>query len=294
MELKLRLGGIVFFFNSERELIINHELKPYIVELMEMPDVMIYISWDWEHVDFPQVNMIGQDAILNYYEEKNVSYCIARGGPKGAIACTKYTRNFEKMICTINEKPFLQPPKALGSILRMIPMRAIFLHFHIIFLHASQITLQGKGVLFAAPSGTGKSTQAKLWQQFRNAEIVCNDRTLLRQQKGEWLTYGYPLDGSEPVCSNKVNRLGCVVLLKQGIVNEAQRLRACKAISLLMPQVVMDCWDSSAKVNNMQLLINLMEDIPVYLLTCTPDERAVEVLESKLIEEGVISDGNCF
>lgn len=172
-----------------------------------------------------------------------------------------------------------------------MPIREIFLHFHTIFLHASQISYKGTGILFTAPSGIGKSTQAKLWKKYRSAEIVCNDRTLLQKDSEDWFTYGYPIDGSEPVRSSQINRLGCVILLNQGTMNEARRLRPAKAISLLMRQVVMDCWNGSARVGNMGLLAELTEDIPVYLLTCTPDERAVQVLETKLIEEGVISDG---
>ncbi|WP_370839368.1 hypothetical protein [Intestinibacter bartlettii] len=33
-----------------------------------------------------------------------------------------------------------------------------------------------KGILFSAPSGTGKSTQADLWEKYENAEIINGDR----------------------------------------------------------------------------------------------------------------------
>ena len=291
MELKLRLGGVIFHFCSERDLVINQELYPFVVNDTEKEDTTIFVSWDWDHVRSPQTKMAGQDTILNYYRDENINYCIARSGPKGPIACTSYSCNFETVVCTINEQPFLQPPKALGSILRMLPIREIFLYFHTIFLHASQIAYKGKGILFTAPSETGKSTQAKLWKEFRNAEIVCNDRTLLRKSNANWFTYGYPIDGSEPIRSSQINPLGCVVVLKQGTMNGVGKLRPAKAISLLMRQVVLDCWNGSSKTGNMKLLVELLQDIPVYLLTCTPDERAVQVLETKLIEDEVIPNG---
>lgn len=177
----------------------------------------------------------------------------------------------------------------------MLPMREIFLRFGALFLHASQITYQGRGILFTAPSGTGKTTQAKLWQQYRGAEILCNDRTLTRKVDGAWRTYGYPLDGSEPVCSSAVNPLGAVVLLEQGRrENRVERLGPAKALPRLMRQVVLDCWSGEARAEAMELLITLMEDVPVYLLTCTPEEQAVETLEAKLMEDEVIPRGKDF
>ena len=141
---------------------------------------------------------------------------------------------------------------------RMLPMRAILLRFHTLFLHAAQVSLKGTGILFTAPSGTGKTTQAKLWKKYRNGQIVCSDRTLARKINGVWKTYGYPLDGSEPVRSGEVNRLGCIVLLRQDAVCRIERLRPAKAVGSLMQQAVMDCWDGDAKSQVMELFYSFL------------------------------------
>ena len=204
------------------------------------------------------------------------------------MACTVYTSDFSKIECIINEKPFLESPKKIGSIMRMIPVREIFLSNNILFLHAAQIAMKGTGVLFTAPSGTGKTTQAKLWQKYRNIEIVCNDRTLTGKVGNKWLTWGYPLDGSEPVISTEVNKLGAVILLKQGKTNTVETLKVGQAVTFLMRQVVFDYWKGQAREKVMDLLFTLLEDIPIFLLTCTPDKRAVDILEKKLIKSKVI------
>lgn len=284
----------MFLFCGDADLDINEELLPFVADGDTTTDITVWVSRDWERAELPKTVMTGQDAILEYYQEDDIRFCIAKGGPKGPLACTVYTTDFERLVCMLNDKPFLYPTRKLGSILRMLPMREIFLHYHTLFLHASQISIGGKGILFTARSGMGKSTQARLWQSCRNAEIVCNDRTLTRKTDGKWFTYGYPLDGSAPVRSNQVNQLGCVVLLEQGSADEVQRMRPAKAISRLMQQVVMDCWSGEAQTKAMALIAELLEDIPVYLLTCTPDVRAVETLESKLIEDEVIYDGRDF
>lgn len=284
MEYKLQFADVVFHILSEREIELEPELQPFLAAETEPADLTVQVSWDWEHVKLPDSDRAGEDALSYYYIEGAERFCVTRGGPKGAVACTRYNADFREVVCTYNEKPFLMPPKTMGSLMRMLPMREIFQHFQTLFLHASQIALRGKGILFTAPSGTGKTTQAKLWKQYRGAEIICNDRTLTRKLDGVWHTYGYPIDGSEPVRSEQVNRLGCVVLLRQGLTNTIHRLPPAKAVSLLMRQVVFDTWSGTARATAMQQLLSLVEDIPVLLLTCTPDERAVETLEQKLKE----------
>lgn len=291
METRLRLGGVLFLFLAEDALEINAELLPFVDQTEKDPDITVIISRDWETVCLPATDMVGQDALLEFYIQDDRRFCVAKGGMKGPLGCTCYTPDFQKVVCTLNDGPFLFPIKKLGSILRMLPMREIFLYFRVLFFHAAQIAFEGKGILFTACSGVGKSTQAKLWRAYRGAEIVCNDRTLVREQRENWYTYGYPLDGSEPVGSNQVNDLGCVVVLEQGNNNKIERMRPGKAVSRLMELTVLDGWNYEAQTKALQLLAELFRDIPVYLLSCTPDEQAVKALEIKLREDGVISGG---
>lgn len=290
MNIALELGGIVFEICSERELAISENLSPFLCEKKLQPEIQIQITWDWEHAHHPSTEPIGEDLLQEYYKEGIFWFCESKGG-KAPVTCTCYREDFRWMQCAINEKPFLEPPDTLEKILRLLPMRAVFVHFRTLFLHASQAALNGTGIVFAAPSGTGKTTQAKLWRDHMNAKFVCNDRTLLRNKDGVWYTYGYPIDGSEPVRSNMVNRLGCIVLLKQGNHNFVTRLRPGRAVRLLMEQMVLDCWNVEAKMEITGILLELFEKIPVYEQVCTPEFEAVEELKRQLIQDEVIKDG---
>src|SRR5699024_19054 len=64
-----------------------------------------------------------------------------------------------------------------------------------LLLHASFIRWQARGILFSAPSGTGKSTQADLWVRHRGAEVINGDRAALRRSAGRWRAYGLPYAG---------------------------------------------------------------------------------------------------
>lgn len=291
MDTILSLAGLRFLFRTERELAIDPELHNFIVRSGTGADVTVQISRAWETLALPDVPQLGEDLLCSYRRQGDTFYCLAKGGAKGFTACSVYGADCREILCVINENPFRFPIQSLGSILRVMPMRAIFRQFEALFFHASRIAFQEKAILFTAPSGTGKTTQSRLWRRFRNADILCNDRTLVRKQDGVWYTYGYPLDGSEPVRSNAVTPLGAVVLLKQGAENNAERIHPTRAAALLMGQLVIEGWNPAAQNAAVEGILSLIADVPVYLLTCTPDEKAVAALEKRLIKDGVISYG---
>lgn len=291
MKRYIEIGGVQFCLDAERPIKQTADIISFYMEKSAFPDVTVHVTWDWLHTKHPKNPPVGRDLIQIYYQDQNEKFCELAGGDRGALACTRYTADCHEMVCAVNEINCQVPQDTDGQLLRMLPMREIFLRFGVLFLHASQVAYRGRGILFTAPSGTGKSTQAKLWRQYQGAEIICNDRTLVRNVDGVWRTYGYPLDGSEPVKSSAVHRLGAVVLLEQGVENTVKRLRPSKALPRLMEQLVLDCWNSEARTAALDLLIQLMEQIPVYLLCCTPDEQAVETLKEQLMEDEVIPRG---
>lgn len=273
---------------TDTEIPVSEELKKFIVEEDGAVQCFIHVNNDWENSRHPSSLAIGDDLIQSYYKEENQWFCELKGGDKGPISCTSYTEDYYQFNCSLNQKKFKVRLDVLNTILRMLPMRAIFIHFDTIFFHASQVIIRNKGILFTAPSGTGKTTQAKLWERYMHAKIACNDRTLVRKRDGCWYTYGYPLDGSEPIASNEKNLLGAIVILKQGKENKFEKLSLSKKVALLMEQIVLDAWNAREQEKAISLLLTLIQEIPVYLYACTPDENAVKVLKQRLLLEGVI------
>lgn len=288
MRYVLNLAGIKLCLDSERVLKVEPEWEKFLEESCSEYDVLARISWDWERAMCPVTAAIGRDSILEYYVEGDKCFCNTRLESKGFLTSTVYSRQMEQMICTINEKPFLTPPDSVGRIMRALPVREILMHFSVLFFHAAQVSCHGKSILFAAPSGTGKTTQAKLWQDFRGAKLVSSDRTLVRNEATGYMTYSFPLDGSEPVSDNGVNPLGAIVLLEQGEDNRIKELSLGKKLALLMEQLVLDDWNAASREENLLLLMELIKEIPIYYFSCTPDAEAVDVLWDNLIKDGVI------
>lgn len=284
MEYNLKIGGIGIHIICQDKVMIQESLAPfYIPGITNNWDVEIKFSQMPQFVVRPEEAMIGQDLLLEFYQQGDKLICVAKGGQKRPLATTVCEPGFRRLSCYMNTLHFPAMNTA-GDLLRLIPMRMILQHYGVLFFHASQIALAGTGILFTAPSGTGKTTQAKLWRKHRGAQLICNDRTLVR----EGLTYGFPVDGSEPVASDAVNRLGALVVLGQSPTNRISKLKPSAALSMLMPQLVIDTWSEQARELALDQLLELIQRVPVYRLECTPDIRAVECLEAQLMADEVI------
>jgi hypothetical protein len=152
-------------------------------------------------------------------------------------------------------------------------------------LHSSFIRYLGGAILFTAPSGTGKSTQAGLWETYTDAEQINGDRSVIRCVDGVWTAYGFPFAGSSGIFRNEAVPIRAVVVLRQAPENTIERLRPSEAFRLLYSESAMQRWHEAGHTEVVDQLLLLCRDIPVYMLRCTPDERAVRLLQKTLSME---------
>lgn len=153
-------------------------------------------------------------------------------------------------------------------------------------LHSSYIAWKGKGIVFSAPSGTGKSTQAELWRKHRpGTEIINGDRSILTCERGIPEVYGLPLCGSSEIAVNKRFPLGAVVVLRQAKTNTVRRLGVREAVSLIYSECGLSLWDRDAAANVLDVVSEIAESVPVYCLSCLPHSSAVDAMERALRED---------
>ena len=177
MEYNLKIGGISIRITSKVELCIEDSMIPFMTDNILKPDVHVEVIWKNDSIPIPKSKISGEDVLVEYYFEGDRYFCMAKGGWKGYLGATICDKNFCRLTCYINKKDFQKPVESLGNLLRFLPMRTILQKHGVVFLHASQIAVRNKGILFTAPSGTGKTTPARLWEKYRQADIICNDRT---------------------------------------------------------------------------------------------------------------------
>lgn len=174
--------------------------------------------------------------------------------------------------------------KVLGAhtVLNAIGPERLLAQAEGMILHASFVSWNGRGILFTAPSGTGKSTQAELWRKYREGRILNGDRVALRLTGQGVLAEGIPFAGSSQYCENGSVPPAAIVYLKQAPENRISRLQGAAAFLKLWEGTSLDTWDKEQLEQVSHILTRVIWQVPVYLLECTPDERAVITLEQAL------------
>lgn len=171
-------------------------------------------------------------------------------------------------------------------IFNRVGLELILLQYQRIILHASFIKVGGNGILFSAPSGTGKSTQADLWMRSKNADIINGDRAAIAKTEQGWTAWGIPYAGTSRIFRNEKARISAIVVLKQAKENRICQLKAIQAFTFLYPEVCIHHWDKRFVEQASAILQQMICEVPVFLLECLPEESAVELLYRTLEEGG--------
>ena len=168
-----------------------------------------------------------------------------------------------------------------------LPLAAMcskFSYYDAFLMHASCVSVNGEGVIFAGNSGVGKTTQAELWQKYLGAEIINGDKAFVRETNGDFYGCGLPWRGSSEYCLNEKTRLKGIVVLRQAKENRITKLDEAKATEFFMPHVFMPHWDGKCLDNTFATMEKMFKKVPVVLLECLPDEEAVKLTYNTLFE----------
>lgn len=149
-------------------------------------------------------------------------------------------------------------------------------------LHAAYIVHEGKAILFSAPSGTGKSTQARYWEMYRNAEIVNEDRVIITCEDGIYYANGCWAMGKSHTCKNIKVPIRAVILLEQGKENKIKKLHAIEKYQKIVIQCSFD--DKEKEQCNLitNMVLDMIENVPIIGYACVNDSSSVEGLEKYL------------
>ena len=142
-------------------------------------------------------------------------------------------------------------------------------------IHAAVVSCEGKGYLFLGPSGTGKSTHARLWlKHFEGTELVNDDNPVVR----DGVVYGSPWSGNKTPCYRNVSvPIGGIVMLSQAPYNKIRRLSGIEAYVDLAESVGSMPWNIRISEGLHQTMNKLASTVPMWHLECLPDEAAARL-----------------
>ncbi len=241
------LGGTLFRIDSEEPLLESKYTAPFVCAGTKTPDFVITVGYSGEKMQngFSTANRSGSSVRIEFAE----SY---RG--------------------KISAKNALEE----SGIFRMLAEHGG------VVLHSSYIiTQRSEALLFSAPSGTGKSTQAELWRSYAGAKVINGDRALVKAENGVTAN-GILFSGTSGISENVTAPLRAIVLLRQSEKNEIRSVSGKEAFMRLLPQ----CSYYPDEEENLRIVTGILAEIisavPVYDFGCVPDESAVSALSEVL------------
>lgn len=199
---------------------------------------------------------------------------------KDFLGCAVCERNANEFDVRLNENKYSKI--SVLKVLSFLPMYDMLFEHDMFVLHSSFIKYGENAILFSGDSGVGKTTQALLWEEYSNAEVINGDRTLIVKENDDYYANGFFLSGTSGICKNDSCKLKTIVFLQHGIDNKLRKLGGLEAFKCLMSQSSYSIDNQSHIEQLTDILADMVKHIPVYHYMCRKDESAVNRLKESL------------
>ncbi len=148
-----------------------------------------------------------------------------------------------------------------------------------ILFHSSAIDVGGKGVLFTALSGTGKSTHARHWVNVFGDEVsyVNDDKPFARLEGEKFFVYGSPWNGKHRLSNNKKVEIKAICFLKRGEVDRVEPITPNEAIKLFFLQTIVP-EEVDLKLKLFAILDKMMRNVKLYTIYCTNSDESAKII----------------
>ncbi len=162
-----------------------------------------------------------------------------------------------------------------------------------VLIHSAAAIINGHGLVFVGHSEAGKSTAMEILKAARkesglNAEILCDDRNVIRKWPEGWRVHGTWSHGTTADVSPSTAPLKAILFLKQDTKNKIEPLSDKKAVwkgllaTLIRPMVTAEWWRKELDV-----LEQIVNEIPCFTMHFDKSAVIVEKIEKMLISARV-------
>lgn len=150
--------------------------------------------------------------------------------------------------------------------------------YDVLLMHGSALCMDGETYIFTAPSGTGKSTHARLWrEEFGDRVVMINDdKPMLRIRENSVLAYGTPWNGKHNLSRNTSAPVKAIARLKRSGENRIEPMAKSDAFAVLISQALTSK-DPIVMQRILTLEKRLLEQVRFYTLYCNMEPDAARI-----------------
>lgn len=279
----LNIAGITFKVCGNLYDYFPYRVRNYICEKTDSPDVVISYEEN-NNITPPECDIVKKDSFRYFCENEDfyINYDVLNESSYSALM--KIKKSGKEVFCSLLDVEDLggaslsiRSFNMIGEVIKNI----VILH-NGLCIHSSSLSYMNNGVIFSAPSGTGKSTHTRLWQKvFKGVEIINDDMPVVRKIDGAWNLCGSPWSGKTEINVNKRVPLKAVVFLERGEKNEIEEIKAPECVFKIIGQTLLPVYKEMTKTA-MGNIASLVESVPVYRLKCNISDEAPLTVAKKL------------
>ncbi len=254
----------------------------YEVSMPENCDIIIKMSKKAE-IQKPDCAKIGEMpyplAQLSWYTNGDYMYMAGYNAPTDEyVFCAEIDKAYKNIeISLLDIKADVDDTLYARNVLDLV-MRFVVVKHNCINIHSSSIAYNNNGILFSAPSGTGKSTHTGLWKKCYPETVVINDDLPLITVGDEIMISGTPWCGTSGINHNMTVPLKAVVFLRRGEENSIERVNAAMSMRYLIDEVFKTPVAETAS-KQLDLIGEILGRVPAYILKCNISDEAVETVK---------------
>ena len=207
---------------------------------------------------------------------------LTEDAPEFSVTVTREELAFEQadLLAEAHRDGF-KPRVFTDPFLERAAIQRVFAEFlfdrEILLLHGSAVAVDGKGYLFTAHSGTGKSTHTRYWMQLfgDRAVMVNDDKPFVALAKDGAILYGSPWSGKHGLDANICVPLKGICLLERGVENTIAPIQPEEILPMLRKQCYCPL-DPHKEAAFLALTKQLSQTVPLWRMTCTKDPAAAQ------------------
>ena len=158
-----------------------------------------------------------------------------------------------------------------------------------IIFHASAISIDGKAYLFTAPSGTGKSTHARLLREKLGdrAFMINDDKPIVRRIDGEFYAYGTPWNGKHRLSTNCKVKIDGICKLHRAKTNGIEKADSRDMVITVLNQTLRFP-DKDRTEKLLSFIDGLISSVKIYSRGCNMEKDAADVSYNGMVK------GECY